>query len=396
MKLSLFLFGGRRFLVSKENASEVMNLLFQKGYSYEQAVFTKENEFTFICPLAVTKSLLADCQQMGLPVTVQGEVGVPPLLFRYRKRYGLLLGGLLSVFLLYLSQQFVWDVRISGNVSMSDAQVLEELDACGLSVGSYIPKLHTVSLENRVLLYSDRISWLAICLDGTVAQVQVIEHIPPSPSEGINGSPANVVASCDGQIELVELYRGNCIVKVGQAVRKGDLLISGVYDSATQGFRYTRAAGKVLARTERNLRIEIPLSCQTKSYGEDCLTSLSMNFFDFSFNFYKKGGNGEEMCDIIKEEINFSLFGSYALPFSLTAERAVLYEMQAEQRTEEEASDLAYASLEHALSSLSSDAQLLRKSIVPTLTEDAFILECTVVCIEDIAQQLDFEMIQQP
>ena len=102
------------------------------------------------------------------------------------------------------------------------------------------------------------------------------------------------------------------------------------------------------------------------------------------------------MYDIIKEEIKFPLFGSYALPFSLTAERTVFYEMQPYQRTEKEASDMAYAALEHALSALSSDAQMLRKSITTAIKDDAFVLKCTVVCIEDIAQQLDFEMIQQP
>ena len=394
MNLTLFFLGGRRFSVAREDASRVMDLLFLRGYSYERARFTENDRFTFVCPLSVEKKLLAECAQKGIPITVIGDVGLPPLLMRYRKRFGLLLGGLLSVALLYLSQQFVWDVRVSGNVSMSDAEVLEELNACGLSVGSYIPNLHTVSLENRVLLYSERISWLAICLDGTVAQVQVIEHIPPAPSEGIKGSPANVVAGCDGQIELIELYRGQSAVKIGQAVRKGDLLISGIYDSSTHGFRYTRAAGRVLARTERSYHIEIPFASEQKTYGTDCLASVSMNFFNFSFNFYKKGGNGAKMCDIINEEINFSLFGSYALPFSLTAERAVFYEMQPCQLTEKEASDMAYASLEHALSALSADAQLLRKSISTTIRDDAFVLDCMVVCIEDIAQQLDFEMIQ--
>lgn len=396
MKPSLLLLGGRKFFVPREHATAVMNVLLEKGYSYEQVCFTREGDVTLVCALASAKAFAADCAERGLSVTVVGDSGLPPLLLRYRKRFGLLLGGMLAVLLVFLSEQFVWDVRISGNVNLSEEEVLEELEACGLSVGSYIPRLHTVSLENRVLMHSERISWLSVCLDGTVAQVQVIEHVPPTVGEESHASPANVVASCDGQIEWVELYRGNCAVKIGQAVRKGDLLISGVYDSATQGSRYTRAAGRVLARTERVFHIEIPLSCETKCYGKTQLSSLSMNFFDFFFNFYKKGGNGDEMYDIITEEICFSWFGSHALPFSLTAERAVLYEMQPYRRTAQEASDLAYAALEYALSALSDDAQLLRKSIVPTLTEDAFVLECTVVCIEDIACQLDFEMIQQP
>ena len=37
-------------------------------------------------------------------------------------------------------------------------------------------------------------------------------------------------------------------LKAGQVVDKGDLLISGIYDSKTVGVRYTRAAGEIMAR----------------------------------------------------------------------------------------------------------------------------------------------------
>jgi similar to stage IV sporulation protein len=139
---------------------------------------------------------------------------------------------------------------------MTESEIRKELKAGGLFVGSYIPALHIGELENRVLLSSDTLSWITVNLDGTVARVQVIERTEPQAGE-TGRLPANLVAGADGQIELIQLYRGNCLVKMGQAVKKGELLVSGIYESASVGLRYTRAAGQVLARTERVIRLEV-------------------------------------------------------------------------------------------------------------------------------------------
>ena len=66
--------------------------------------------------------------------------------------------------------------------------------------------------------------------------------------------------------------------------KQGELLVSGLYDSQTQGFRYTRAAGRILARTERTVRVEIPLEYVQKCYIDEKIGSITLNFFQKSTN----------------------------------------------------------------------------------------------------------------
>ncbi|MBQ9132152.1 MAG: sporulation protein YqfD, partial [Clostridia bacterium] len=299
-------------------------------------------------------------------------------------------GSALALALVVLSQQFVWDIRVTGNVDMTRAQVLEELRNCGFSVGSYLPDVQASGLENRVLLSSDRIAWISVNLEGTVANVQIVERTAPPAEE--SHKPANLIAAADGQIELVELYRGNPVVKMGQAVRQGDLLVSGLYDSQTLGYRYTRAAGKVLARTERSYRVEIPLVYEEKVYQEAEYGEILLNFFDFSIKIYKSTGNWGASCDIIEKEKGFDLFFGSTLPLSLTVVEELPYTVQSATRTPEQAARLAYAELERELATLSASAQLLEKRMTATLTEDALILDCVVKCMEDIALQVEFEI----
>jgi similar to stage IV sporulation protein len=300
---------------------------------------------------------------------------------------------ILIAFLLFFAERFVWDVRVTGNVTMTESEVIEELRACGFGVGSYIPSVHASALENRVLLASDRISWISVYLEGTVARVQVIEQAAAPPPIDTS-RPANLVAAVDGQIELIELYRGNCVVKIGQAVRAGDLLVSGLYDSSLYGYRYTRAAGRILARTERTLRVEIPLSYTEKVYESEKCDEINLKFFDYSLKVFKSVGNGTDTCDIIKEEINLNLLGSHTLPLGITVTKRIGYTEREAVRSPETALSLAYAELARELASLSERVDVIGKTICTEIGEESLILECRLSCIEDIAVQTEFEMIE--
>lgn len=387
----LFFSGNKTVWTDAENSTALLDICLRNGVTYTDFFCGEDGSIRFCVSSGCAKRLERICAREGVDLRVLHSGGLPPLLWRYRKRVGLMIGVLLATALLWLSGRFVWDIRVSGNENMTEGEIIAELRACGFGVGTYIPDVRASELENRVLIASDRISWIAISIDGTVAQVQVIERTEAPPDEDLS-RPANLIASADGQIELLELYRGNCVVKVGQAVRKGELLVSGLYDSALSGYRYTRASGKVLARTEHEFCVEIPLTYEKKVYGESKYDEIILNFFDFSLKIFKNSGNEGGMCDIIKEEKGLEIFGVSSLPVGFTVSRALPYTTEEATRTPEAALELAYAELERQLGTLSSDAELLRKDISTTLTETSLILHCTVTCIEDIAVQSEFEI----
>ncbi len=387
----LFFSGSRRLSVPASHAAPLFDLCLQYGLSYTELSRTPEGALTFRTATPTAKRLLVLSEQRGIPLTVLSAEGLPPLLFRLSRRAGLITGTLLGLCLLFLSRLFVWDVRITGNTTLTNAEILSELRACGFGVGSYLPEVTSGELETRVLISSDRIAWISVWLDGTVARVQVIEREAEEAELPVT-LPANLIAASDGQIEYLELYRGQSMVTVGQAVKKGELLVSGLYDSQVEGYRYTRAAGSVYARTEHSFRVEIPLSYEKKCYSEPYLTSLTLNFFDFPVNFFKRGGNSTGTCDIIEKESDPGLPGGTDLPLSLAAQYAHPYTVETVTRTEEEALHLAYADLERRLAAATEGMQLLSKTVQTTLTDTGVILECQVRVIEDIARQSEFEV----
>lgn len=397
MSVTLFLRGSCTVAVPAVHRTAAMNLCMQMGMQYRDFQWHEDGDVSFCCTAAAARRFLAACQRRDIEAQVIAHRGLPRFLAQVGQRAGLVVGAALALALIVLSGLFVWDVQVSGNVELTEGEVLEELRACGFGVGSYLPALRVREIENRVLMASDRIGWLSINTEGTVARVQIIEHI--AGEEAGDGSssgkrPANLVATRDGQIEYLELYRGNAVVVSGQAVKAGELLVSGLYDSQAGSFRYTRAAGRVMARTERMITVEIPLSYEEKVYTDPVLQEIELHFFNFSHKIFKNSRNSNILCDIIKYNSNLGKLGSNRLPLSVSYTKVQPYHTEWRERSAAAALELCYEELSRQLSAFSGEVQLLQKEIVTEVGESSVTLTCTLTCIENIAEVQEFEIVE--
>ena len=388
MNFPLFLFGYRTVETDADHAAALLNECMQAKLTLSDFEATAEGDIRFRVGALSGKRLERVCKKEKIPVKVTAG-GFPHHLGRFFHRKGLLVGLLFGVFLLILSQKFVWSVRVSGNEKLTAGEIREVLAGEGLAVGSYLPTLNLSAIETRTLLRNDDLSWIAIHMEGTVAEVQITERarVPEK-----NTRPANLIAERDGQIEELELYRGQAVVNVGQPVRAGDLLVSGVYDSQTVGYRFTRAAGNVLARTEREFRVEIPLSYEEKVYGKPVAGGFQLHFFGILLNFLKNSRNEPDLCDIIESTTGKDWLGLHDLPVSVSQRTYLPYTVTTAGRPAEEALELAYASLNEQLSALSPTIRLLEKQIQTQIGEESVVLECRLICVENIAVQQEFDV----
>ena len=388
MNLPIFFLGGRRIRAKSGQVTALLNLCMTREINFTEFRAETDGGVSFSCSLPAARKLFRLCREQGLEIT-SSAYGLPIRLWERRNRSGLIVGALFAMALLILSTRFLWSVRITGNSRLTSGEILRELSEEGLEIGAYLPDLHLGEIETRVLTASEDLAWISIRLEGTVAMVQVVERVAKPEKKT---APANLVAARDGQIELLELYRGKPVVRIGEPVREGQLLVSGIYDSNTVGFRYTRAAGRVLARTERDYTVEIPLQYEKKEVLSEEQGGFILQFFNFSLKFLKSTGNDPSLCDIIERKTSPDRFGLPDLPVSLTYRTYRNYAFGTAERTREDALALAWEELGKQLESLSGDVQLLRKETAVTMTESAVILQCRITCIENIARQTEIEI----
>ena len=398
--MAYYILGYREIRVDAAHSAKLLDLCREFGLAYDRFRGEPDGAVRFRMRLSTAKRLAQACERRGIPVTMGEPKGLPSYIVRHRTRVGLVFGGLMSVALVIYSGLFVWDVRITGNQSLTDHEIRQSLQACGFGVGTSLVGFQADHIENRVLLQNDRIAWISINMKGTVAEVQVREAVyrDPEPNEG----PCNVIAGRSGTVERIELEDGNVIVTAGQTVNEGDLLVSGLYDSDRLGIRWTHAAAKVYARTVRTVQIEIPLTYEQKVYGtsgsEQSLSSAfvaerSVIFFAKEIKFSKKTGNVVGSCDTIRS-VAIGRIGNVTLPVSVQTVWYMPYTLEMATRTPAEAEELAYLELARQIGELPGGAELIRKTITTRLTDEAFVLDCTLVCIEDIAVQRPFDVVE--
>ncbi len=390
MNISYYLCGSAVVVVPSDNVAALLNLCMYYCIPYDnfEAV---ENGVKLRFRLSALKKLKKEASARGICFEIEKTKGLPALFERYKYRYGILAGILIAVALIFLSQQFIWDIEIVGNEKITSSELCGILKKYDFSVGSYIPSINTDKIENKILIDTENISWISINIMGTVAEVQIRERALAEKFEGVT-KPANLVATKAGVVEEVRIYRGNVVVRSGQVVEKGDLLVSGLFDSERVGFRYTRSAGEVYAKTTTEFFIEIPYKYEEIEYTGVEYCDQYLNFFDFSINISKNSGNEGAFYDKIDIVENYALPDGTNTPFALHTVKYLEYERVEKTRSQEQAELLAYFELSEKLSLLSEDSVIIRKTITPSIRENSFSLYCVVVAVENIAKVSEFDV----
>ena len=318
------------------------------------------------------------------------RLGFAVLISKYKARAGLFVGMALGILLMIISSLFVWDVTVTGNDTIPESVVLDALEENGLTIGTFIPSLDTERLEGHLMLAVDGVSFISVNLRGTVARVELSER--EDNTEIIDTeSPSNLIAAMDGQIEALEITGGVSKVRLGEIVKKGDLLASGIIDSAALGYRLVRARGAVTARTTMTYEVEIPLEITEKVYTGETCSYHSVKFFSKTVNFFRKDNISEESCDRIEEERRIFLFGKIKLPLFMIKTTYAEYEMQTRVLTEAEALQMAKKKLRSESEGDLADAEILARHTDVFCDGEALYLTERVECIVDIAKEVKIE-----
>lgn len=389
MNLWYFIMGCGVVSLPRAYAEALLNLCMRHGIVYMDAGTDAERmRLCFRTPHLRRLCRLLDAAEM--PYRIERRQGLPTLMGRFVRRPGLVAGVICAIAIVVASELFLFDIRVKGNTTLTAAEVKGMLAEQGFVVGSFLPGIDTDKLENSVMIAHDEIAWLSVNIKGNIASVELIEARSREKQPTL--SPAHVVASQSGEVVSVELWRGNVLVAAGDQVQKGAILIAGVYDSQTEGFRFTRASGRVLAKTVHEFRVEIPYLYEKKVYSDRAWEKKSLIFFSFPIKVFQSTGNCGTVCDKIDIVENFSPVPDVDLPLYLHTERYIPYTMQAAVRDPEAALTLAYRELSAQISDTLQGGELLSKRIRTEIGEDGVVLYCTVTCISDIAAVQEFEV----
>ncbi|MBQ7390436.1 MAG: sporulation protein YqfD [Clostridia bacterium] len=323
--------------------------------------------------------------------TLSEPLGVPGFFIRGRKRYGLIFALILICVIYFLSSGLVWDVRVSGNETLSDQSIIDSLEQVGLGVGTSWRETDNSAIENELLMARNDIAWVSVVRRGTVAYVRIIETENVTYEQVPVPSYSNVIADRDGVIEEITVKSGVAAVKVGDVVREGDVLISGVVETE-RGVIFCRAEGCVRAKAVADVSVLATREIKINEPSDTSLAYVRAVLFKFSINIFKNYRNHENNCDIIEEIRNFTLFGGYKLPFKLEKGYYIEYSEATYTRTEEEMTKAARMELETRINTEFRDADILKLRTTGEFCNDGYRITSRVVYATEIGKESVIEV----
>ena len=386
----LFLSGYRVYRADKADAPRLLELCRIRGISYYK--MTVEGESVSFCtPFFSSFALEKEARGQNITLTLISSHGLGSLLFRYRRRYGIFAGLMLSALLIAASGSVIWDVRIDGEDRLCEREVIDLLYDCGLGVGTPRRSIDVATLENRVLIRSDDIAWISVNIIGTVAEVEIRELVLPEASEELP-TASNFVAIREGRIVEFENVKGNIAVEVGESVSEGQLLVGGIYGDEESGFRYSNPEGRVLARTLRDFELKIDRKQSKKVYTGEVKCEKYLIFFRKRIKFFANYRNLPPSCDkIIVEEFLPAPNGA-TLPFGIMSVRYLEYENTEQTLDEKALAAIADERVDALIASELADAEILKKSVSISFDESGARAHCKIGCIENIARRKEIEI----
>ncbi len=247
-RIKEYLQGYVRIEVKGKNPERLVNLCLTAGFpawdfaSANGAIF-------FSTTLAKYRDIHRLARRARCVPHIVKRVGLPFTAGKIRRRpYFLLAATVVLAVLLYLSGS-VWSVRVTGYQKVDPERVLQAAASAGLSPGARRSAVTTSRVESVVAFQVPELSWVYVKFQGVVAVIEVVEKSRPETT-----GPGDLVASRDGVIQSVLVLSGVPVVRPGQTVKRGDLLIAGVPSATLRGAR-----GSVVGQTWYEAYREIPL-----------------------------------------------------------------------------------------------------------------------------------------
>ena len=226
---------------------------------------------------------------------ILSERGIGLLLGPLRKRPVLVLGIALVIGLSFFLQSFVWVISVEGEGTLHKEVILRELERLDIRFGSRAASIDPQFTKMQMLNAVPELSWLSVNRTGGKLTVLFTERFP-EPKERLPYETGSIVASRDGIITDYSILEGMRLCKRGDAVKEGQILVSG-YEDYGLYLRAVCAEAEIYARTWHAGTVVTPANLNEKRYTGRQWTQTTILLGRKRINLCGNSGIFTDSCD---------------------------------------------------------------------------------------------------
>lgn len=307
-----FLTGHLEIEVTGDSVERLFNMCI---HHHIQLRYLRYKEQMYYCDIRRSdfKKLKPFIRKTNTKIRIIHKVGIPFVLFRYRKRYALFIGGLVCILSIYVMSQHIWKIEVSGNDFYSTENIMEFLYHQKIQITMRKNEVECQDIVSIIRAEYPNIIWVSAHVQGTELLIRVKEHILENKK---NDSEMNVdarskgwdiVAKYSGTVDSIITRVGTPVVHAGDEVKKGEVLVSGCIeilgdDKSVVGYEYVKSDADIRIKTQKSYEEIIPMKKNVKVYKKesDIYFNIQLNkYYIQKYSFY----SSEEEKDIVKKRI---------------------------------------------------------------------------------------------
>lgn len=350
--------------------------------------------FSFEVSYKNISDLVIICEECQIPILKKIELGTYTKLVKRSIINTVTIVTMIFILLLIINSLFIWNITIDGNYTNSSDEVVAYINK-SVNSGILKSKINTEKIEKDLRNNFENISWVCAEIKGT----NLIIHIKETYLSEIvknEDKPYNIIANKTGTIKSIITRQGVPNVKVGDKVKKGDLLISGKVTVTSEYeeelfTNFYSADGTITAQTVHNIN-EVLEKEYIKKEIKDTFNLYLPTINNYSWQLKLADRN------VIMERKHINLWGDFYLPLVIekyTVENAIYNKSQ---YTKYEAETILNNKLLYKLSKMEQKGYKIIKNNVKIVEEEnCFILTGKIQCIEPIGkvEYIDIEKEKQ-
>lgn len=163
------------------------------------------------------------------------------------KRKSFFIGIVLFILFIYALSTRIWAINIKTDQFVSPYEIRTYITNLGIKEGISKKKIDVFELEKKIPDVNGNVVWVRARIRGTELEITVSERQNP-PNIVKDETPCDLLAKKDGIIKRIYTLSGTAMVKEGDLVKKGDVLIKGQQGNE-ESLYDVKAEGSVIATT---------------------------------------------------------------------------------------------------------------------------------------------------
>lgn len=292
----------------------------------------KKEKFCFSICVNDFKKIHTIVRKTGICPHIEKKMGFPFVFYHLIRNWTFSSGFVFFLVLLALMSSFVWEISFHGQSTYTKETLQKTVNELGIHRGMKRNRLNCDDIEKGLRQKYPDISWVSAEEKGSrlVISIKEAEKVVKRQSEEM---PCHLIALEDGIVKELSVNRGIALVKKGQKVKKGQILIQGIIPITDDGDQVVEkmpvtAKGTIKLYVEKEFTHRVSGKKKIKKYTGKKIQLYKWQLGNSGFsvkNPFKRFNNSYKYDIMSIKKLNFDL-----QPFSIMIDmdQYIFYEYQ--------------------------------------------------------------------